>query len=532
MALFLGAWALFLPQSLARINVFDEGFIVSGAMLVLDGRLPYRDFLSMYGPGQYYLTAALFALFGEQLLVVRLAHGFILAGLAVIVFVIAKDFSKHNRNLPFVVFFIYIGVGLFAKPSVGYPAITATLLLLMGALALGKWVVESKNWILLLSSVAVGSAGLFRWDFGVFGLSVMGFTVLVNQFYTDASGPQRFKVILLAAVPALAIAAVVYIPLLAVFSDPARWYQEVLHFSLFEFSKWRNLELIRPSYWGLMSALQHGGSAHLLYQSVLKLSYPILPAILAIGTLGLVGHSIVRGDRKLTGSRASVQAIFLALVSVLLLNQMRVRPSLWQGFPALVASLPLLAYLIDNLKTRIASSPHLSAVVRASGFLAGAALLHVALQGFLAAVDDRLIELNTPRSTNVRVEADRASYVDLVNYIRANTQTNEAIYSGVMDHTRLFVNDAMLYFLTDRVPADRFLELEPGIANTRPGQTQIINALKDKGVQLIVLADITSNEPNLTSKSNGIDDLDRYIHDNYQLVKSFGKYTVFLRKQS
>jgi hypothetical protein len=61
--LFIILASMFLPHSLTGINVFDEGFIVSGAMLVKDGMLPYRDFLSVYGPGQYYVTAGIFWLY-------------------------------------------------------------------------------------------------------------------------------------------------------------------------------------------------------------------------------------------------------------------------------------------------------------------------------------------------------------------------------------------------------------------------------------------------------------------------------------
>jgi hypothetical protein len=116
----------------------------------------------------------------------------------------------------------------------------------------------------------------------------------------------------------------------------------------------------------------------------------------------------------------------------------------------------------------------------------------------------------------------------LVKYIQDNTKPGEFIYSGVRDHSRLFVNDAMLYFLADRPPADRFLELEPGIANTRQGQEEIMNAIKQRNVHLIVLSDILSNEPNQTSVSNGVTMLDQFIRANYHQDRSFGNQMVFI----
>ena len=42
------------------------GKSVAGAWRVLSGEVPYRDFWSMYAPGQFYATAAVLALCGKQ----------------------------------------------------------------------------------------------------------------------------------------------------------------------------------------------------------------------------------------------------------------------------------------------------------------------------------------------------------------------------------------------------------------------------------------------------------------------------------
>jgi len=36
------------------MTVYDEGLVLYGALKVFHGELPYRDFWSFYGPGQYY----------------------------------------------------------------------------------------------------------------------------------------------------------------------------------------------------------------------------------------------------------------------------------------------------------------------------------------------------------------------------------------------------------------------------------------------------------------------------------------------
>jgi 4-amino-4-deoxy-L-arabinose transferase-like glycosyltransferase len=49
----------------------DEGIILQGAMRILRGQIPYRDFFSFYSPGSFYLNALLMKLFGDSALVPR-----------------------------------------------------------------------------------------------------------------------------------------------------------------------------------------------------------------------------------------------------------------------------------------------------------------------------------------------------------------------------------------------------------------------------------------------------------------------------
>jgi hypothetical protein len=64
---------LFLVATMDRsVGSFDEGLILFGSTRVLSGDMPYRDFYANYGPGQFYVLAALFKVFGPSVLVERL----------------------------------------------------------------------------------------------------------------------------------------------------------------------------------------------------------------------------------------------------------------------------------------------------------------------------------------------------------------------------------------------------------------------------------------------------------------------------
>jgi hypothetical protein len=80
-----------LPSRLFDANRFDEGFIVTGAMPLRDGSVPLRDFYSIYKPAQYALLALLYALFGDDSPVSRLADTAILGATGALFFVRARQ---------------------------------------------------------------------------------------------------------------------------------------------------------------------------------------------------------------------------------------------------------------------------------------------------------------------------------------------------------------------------------------------------------------------------------------------------------
>jgi len=527
--LFSLLFALLLKQNLAGLNIFDEGLIATGSMMVKDGGLPYRDFLSMYGPGQYYVTAAIFSVFGESLIFIRYLHVFLLAALGMAIYWLAKRASAGTSGyvllLPG-----YVGVVLFAHPSAGYPAIAAVLFLVLSALALSKWADSFHSGRLALASSMIGVAGLFRWDFGIIGLAALAFTVAVFMAQGWRGANKSVPVLswlFFAFAPAILILSAIYIPFLVVYSSPIRWYQEVLLWNLTEFPKWRNLEYVRPALWALLKSTD----ALDLSISLLKIAYLFVPVVMVMGAVGTVVYVTFRRLAKPMEQSRFVLIVYLGFLCLFLLNQMRVRPGIPQGFPALVASLPLLVLLWGYYKTTIVRSKSLTLAIKVTGFLVGAMLFNTGSQRLFESSDSQLIAFDTPRASGISVDPEMKPYLDLVKYVKGSTKPGEYIYSGAQDHSRLFINDTMVYFLTDRYPADRFLEVDPGIANTSSGQVEIIGALMSRDVRMIVLLDMVSKEPNMTSRSNGITVLDEFIRTHYHLDKVFGNRVVLVRNQ-
>ena len=520
--------AFFLPANLTGINIFDEGFILSGAMVVSHGGLPYRDFMSFYGPGQYYITSAVYALLGEHLVHAHSLHVVTLCALGLTIYLIVKQVGT-GEFWPQLVLIGYVDIVLYVKPTVGYPAITATLFLMISALPLAKWAHEFQPKQIILTSCLIGAAGLFRWDFGIFGLIAL-ITALTTFFVgrrsDDCSSTPSHYAYFCAVVPAVLIMATVYIPMLTLLSSPRQWLEDIPLYIVDKFAKWRGLDYIRPQVWAFLKERSVPAFAVLC----INLAYVLAPIALVVGAIGIVGRNLFRRKLNVVSSDLLLIA-YIGCLCLLLLNQMRVRPGLAQGFAAVIASLPLVALLFNSKSGAAMTAKPFQLVPKFIGLIAVVTLPWLGYKDLKNYGDKSMIVFDTPRSQGIRVNSNMSSYIGLIQYIIASSSPGEVIFSGVQDHSRLFINDALLYFLTSRLPADRFLELEPGISNTREGQEGIVRSLLNKNVKMVVLMDYLSSEPNNTSKSNGIIILDEYIRSNYYLDKTFGRYQVFLRNE-
>jgi hypothetical protein len=140
-----------------------------------------------------------------------------------------------------------------------------------------------------------------------------------------------------------------------------------------------------------------------------------------------------------------------------------------------------------------------------------------------------LVPLDTERTKGIYVFPGQDYFVlATIKFIQMNTKPDEKIFIGDSRHDRIFVNDVMLYFLSERHSATKYHELHPGLANTREVQQEIIEELKKNSVKCVVLWNGAENvmEPNESAISTGVTDLDDFIQKNYIPVMTFGPYQI------
>ena len=93
--------------SLAYLTLFlrytaiepDEGIVLQGALRILRGEVPYRDFFSFLTPGSFYLLALLFKMFGASFAVARLPLIFFGAVFSAVNYLLARRVCSFGNAL-------------------------------------------------------------------------------------------------------------------------------------------------------------------------------------------------------------------------------------------------------------------------------------------------------------------------------------------------------------------------------------------------------------------------------------------------
>lgn len=118
-------------------------------------------------------------------------------------------------------------------------------------------------------------------------------------------------------------------------------------------------------------------------------------------------------------------------------------------------------------------------------------------------------------------------YENLIAKIQRRTEPGERIFVGNARHDQIFINDAMLYFLSDRLPATRIHELHHGLATTTTTvQRQIIEQLEDNKVRLVVLRDEGELDPRCLPLPPDATVLDDYLREHFAPVAQYGRYEL------
>jgi len=132
---------------------------------------------------------------------------------------------------------------------------------------------------------------------------------------------------------------------------------------------------------------------------------------------------------------------------------------------------------------------------------------------------------HTGRAGCIYLSKDQEQAID---FIRTYTRDGESIFVGNRRHDLISINDVGFYFLSNRPSATKYHELHPGVATTRSVQEVIVQDIKSKSVNWIVLVNVpNSEEPNASAVSSGVHYLDDFIHSTYTSMITYGNYEIW-----
>jgi hypothetical protein len=513
----LPLWGLWLAAG----PPMEEGFMLVFPERVLEGDIPNRDFLHLYGPGALWVLAAVFWVFGVSLGAQR-AVGFLQhVGLAFGVYALLRPWGPWVAG----------GGGVIAAVIVLTPS-GLSALAWIGGVALGLWFLHAgllgveaepgsvrRHRFLAAAGLLAGASLLYRLDL-VVALGLGGLVLLAGL---DAPGRVRLLAwSTLGASPYL---------LHLVLAGPGNAIRGMLLEPVFELRAGRRLPL-PPSWDGYDGFLQRAG---LLDEPPWPFWAPRGPVQLNLWLLGIVAATALllwmgvvclrRGDRRL---------LAIAAFSTGLLPQaMQRADSTHLAWVSCVTFAVLPAALVELRRHWQGRVPPVRAG-RSLAALAVPVLVTLVLlpdftwRGYADAVGQTLghrrnAEVMEHRGREFRYA--RPDAVDAVNAlvrrVEEISEPGELLFVGPGDLRQTPYSEAFLYYLLPHLPpATRFIEMDPGVANA-PGSGMAEELAR---ADVVILSSIRDdwNEPN-DSLLHGPDDANQVLAEHFCLIESYGR---------
>lgn len=484
------------------ISIYDEGLVLGCASRVLHGELPYRDFWSLYAPGQFYALASVFALFGESVLTERLWDLAIKSLLAVACFWLVRGVSSRGVA---VLCFAAVSTWLCFFGMPGYPVYPYLLcaVLSLGALMRGGGE-DSKTWA-CLGGLLAGLSAIFRHDMGIMMIGAVGLALVVlaihSRWHRQPDARARGRLALLFPVWAALPPVIAYGALWLLGCGPEMIEQ--LFRDARSVPAFRGLPYPDPlQVLNVFRAESLGEMGHQLVYAGLPVVAPLL--LLLAGVRG--GMALWRSVRIQPGDQL---ILLLAAVGAGAVPQAAMRSDFKHFLPMGLVAIVAFYVMAARIKTR---SPHLRLAI----ILAGSIYWFIPLGTCAGRLSGEIPGL----PPDVR---------DTVTYLREH-HAGEPLYVGVENHDRFVINAAALYFLADAQYGTKYNWLDPGVTTMERIQTEMIGELDRLEVPVVVLSGEFWEEPNESSRDQGIDLLDRYISENFQSVARFGEYRILERR--
>jgi hypothetical protein len=526
LALGLAVFAALAPGAFLGV----PGKSVAGAWRVLAGEVPYRDFWSMYAPGQFYATAAVLALTGKQVLAPALVACAVKALTASLLYLASISFGAA-RGLAFVVCTL-LGLALFeiAPELSSYPP---ALALIAAALTL----IARQPARPVAAGLLLGVAAFFKHDVAAYGTAAIVVGLAGEPWLADESAAQRSKGLRDAwTVGSAALGVVALLALGLAWMAGRDALVDLVLFPLGDFRIVRSEPY--PALWP---------------------NLPLVAKFLEDTTNLARGRDAAEAlSEWLLGN--APQAAFAAALLVLIRRRRSMPRRVRLGLAILIAALPLFWWAAHTQQNTHFTSMGFAAVLalllastelrgRATRrLLLGLALLQLAALFTRPLLDlalplrawSRIESLDLPHATGIHVSPrEREVYSKIRAFTDAHVAPDEPVYLGVERHDAIVINNPRFVWLLDRPCATRYHELHPAITDREDVQREMIAELERRGVRCAVIwrfgwakamLDSIVAQRRSAIRQCGSTLLDEFLAREFRPVLEVGEYVVLWRE--
>ena len=510
----------FLATCNLDLNRYDEGGIAMGALRVLNGELPYRDFWTIYPPGQYYIVAFLYWLFGPGLLIGRIYMVLMHTVTTWAGYRIAYALAGNRAAM---LSWGLLTVLLGPSDLYLYPSTPAVAVALLCCWFLYQYFESSKFRYLVYSAIAAGIVCILRIDFGVY-LAVAATGGLFDRWRNKAIKPW----ILFVGVSG-ALVAPVFVWLLSVVGA-STFYETFVEFPTKVYGQYRHLPypFLFPTADEFAAYFSSGILSGTIIAGLIMVPRLLFYApLLTIAALATVVATVELKEREADERADRCLLVMLLFFLVGLTNTARVRVDYEHVEAPMCVVVTVFPSLTSRWRRYKIASPAMILLV-ASVFFYG---LPEKMRQLWTWTSETTTWSVLPRSKGIRIGSDESKAIEqAVQSFADIAPETEAIFIGNSQHRTIQLNDVVAYFLLARPPATKYHDMHPGVATRGDIQHEIVSEIKKRRVRHILLwGGGHSSEPNRSSVE-GSSVLDKYIHTNFSKVKDLKFYSVWRAK--
>jgi hypothetical protein len=515
---------------------------VAGAVRILDGEVPYRDFWTMYAPGMFYATAGVFRILGMEILA-QSAASLLLDALVVGVAFLFLRRVTHSRAVAFVLALALLGAFWeTGREITSYsPALFFVLLCWHGLV--GYWEGGGRR-RLLYAGFGAGLAACFKHDVAAYVVLAAVASLIVSWCLAADRRPPGWANPIVATLVLAAGALTTFLPVAAwiAWQAGADAWQDLFVFPAVTFPK-----VMVPHYPSLLPPL--GSVWSLLQEFTLQEARGVFSALSEWLLCNVPQYVFVLAVAVVIRLRRSLAPVTLA-TSLMLLSLI---PFFWSAAHLQqnthVISMAFISLSFAAMSWTGLRGPHRRVRWARGSIVAGCALVAIGLwlRAAMNMYEMRWLwrgghVLDVPGARGLRVPSSvYDAYAPIIEFLQANTDEDERIYVGLARHDAIVINDWILHVLARRRSCSRYSELHRGVADVAEGQREIIRDLERHGVRAVVLWKFGWPDSVLDRRlalhrakipELGSTLLDEYIAEHFDLLAEYGEYLLMWRKGS